>query len=478
MAQPPRPVRPPQRVPQPPRRTTPVRRPPQRRSRWGSPSLWLIIGIVAVVGYLIYNQTFGVVNSIEIQEPPKVDGEPVGPLLSQPFNILLIGVDLRQANPEDGARSDTLIVVRIDPLEKTAAMLSIPRDTFVELALPEGEEPQSGKINRAYMWGYSNPQIYAANNDPIYGGATLARQTVERFLGIEIPYFAQVDFQGFQKLIDEIGGITLDVPHAILDAEYPTDDYGYMRLYIPPGLQRMDGITALRYARTRHADNDFGRGQRQQQVVQAALTELKRRPTLQKVEAIPALLSVLGDSVRTNLPITDLRNLRGLAALAQELPTDRITRFVLEPGEAAENLAADCGSDICWKEEYVQRLATQLAHGPSATPSEPETAVIQVQNAKGENGVAGRITLDLQLAKYKTAEATTAPTTEPYTQIWDYTGKPETRSRLAQMFGIKPEYVLDKTAERADAPFGVDIVLLIGQDYEPDTTQVETRTAQ
>ena len=193
-------------------------------------------------------------------------------------------------------------------------MLSVPRDLFAEMIGPDDQVIQSGKINAAFSYGYDHPELYAGNTDRIAAGALMARKNVEHFLGIEIPYYAQVDFQGFQSLIDKTGGVTLDVPHAILDAEYPTDDEGYMRLYIPPGLQHMDGVTALRYARTRHADNDFGRGQRQQQVLQGIVSGLKQRGLLGKLDALPAIAETIRTSVRTNLPIDDINNLRGLAS--------------------------------------------------------------------------------------------------------------------------------------------------------------------
>lgn len=466
MAIPPRPARGAQRVPA--RRPMPVRRPVARRSRFGSWSTWLILLVLLVVGYVVYDKTVGVLDDIQVRDvaPTREGGQLAPPLLSAPFNILLIGVDLREASNEDGARSDTLIVVRIDPIAKKAAMLSIPRDTYVELAMPAGWEPESGKINRAYSFGYSNPEMYAGNTDRKLAGATLAQQTVANFLGIEIPYHATVDFKGFKTLIDGLDGITIDVDRAILDAEYPTDDYGYMRLYIPPGLQRMDGETALRYARTRHVDNDFGRGKRQQQVLQAVLQELKGRDILGQIEAAPALLKTLNASVRTTVPIKDIGNLKGLAALAQELSPDSISRYVLEPGAVEGDCFTVAGSDIVWESECVNRVVTEFENGPEVVASEPETAVIQVQNGTNINGLARRATFELTFAKFDTVEPSDAPDSEQ-TLILDYVGKPNTTRRLAELFNLDPARIVDKSAERDKAPFGADIVLLLGADYKP-----------
>ncbi len=481
MALPPRPVRAAQRMP-PPRRTSPVARTrpdARRRGCAGSLSLWLLLllGVIVVIGAYVYDRTFGTLDTVQVpQVVPTVVGQgPPAPLLTRPFNILLIGVDLRKTRLEDGARSDTLIVVRVDPQAKTAAMLSVPRDTYIDpslyeqLQLPDGAQPSGHKVNAAFAYGYKNPDIYAGNTDPQVGGANLARQTVEQLLGIKIDYSAQIDFQGFQALIDQLGGVAVDVPHAILDAEYPTDDEGYMRLFIPPGLQRMDGVTALRYARTRHADNDFGRAKRQQQVLQAVLDELKQRGLLGKIEAVPTLLNVLRASVRTDLPISDLTNLRGLAALGQSLTTDRIARYTLEPG--TDHILDSDGSDIHWAPEYVAGVAAKFMSGPQATAPAPEQAVIQVQNGKGVKGLASQVTLELRLAKLTTVEPTDAPDgSYPHTLVLDYSGNPATTRRLAALFNIDAKYVKDMTAQAADAPLGVDIVLVVGDDYEPPST--------
>lgn len=437
-------------------------------------SLLLIMVAVAVLGYFIYDRTLGAIDDIAQTQDVRVKprgNSPPPPLLQSPFNVLLIGVDSRAGRPEEGARSDTLIVVHVDPVEKWGSMLSIPRDTFV--TIPYRDDIRGDKINSAYSWGYLNPDIYGRGTRPEDAAAALAAETVEGFLGIAIDYTAQVDFQGFQELVDAIDGITVDVPHTILDAEYPTDDNGYMRLLIEPGLQRMDGLTALRYARTRHADSDFGRAERQQQVIQAALNELRGRGLLGQIEAAPQLLTALRASVKTSMPIDDLGTLQGLAALAQEIGTDRIRRFTISPDTVALDPNYDNVYDLHWDEAEVQQLAREFQQGPGETASnEPETAKVQVLNGKGVRGLARQVTTDLQAAGFTLAEPATASTSEnPDTLILDYTGKPQTRERLARFFGVEPENVRDETANSAEAPFGVDIVVLIGDDYAP---QLET----
>src|ERR687886_147327 len=452
--------------------------PPRRRLTCGSTVTLLLLtvaGLIGVLGYIVYDRTWGAVKEItQTKEVRKAQGEaPSAALLQKPFNILLIGVDLREARPDEGARSDTLIVAHVDPVGKWASMLSIPRDSFVKI--PKRNDVPGDKINGAYSYGYLHPGIYGATTTPAEAGAALVAETVETFLGVKIDYTAQVDFQGFQKLVDAIGGIVVDVPHTILDVEYPTEDEGYMRLLIEPGLQRMDGITALRYARTRHADSDFGRSQRQQQVIQAAFSEIKRRGVLGKVEAAPQLLSAIRESVKTTMPIDDVSTLRGLATLAQEIGTDRIQRFAVNPDSVKLDPHFDNRYDIHWDLDAVHQLAQKFEQAPGQASGGSEEATIQVQNGKGVQGLAGQVTLDLQLAGYNVGDPATAPTQDnPHTMILDYTGKPQTREKLAKFFKLDPQYVRDESANQADAPYGIDIVVLLGKDFDPSSENQDT----
>src|SRR5689334_3547814 len=201
---------------------------------------------------------------------------PIASPLTGGVNLLIVGVDERAGHPEEGVRSDTLILVHLDAPGRWASMLSIPRDTQVEL-------PDIGvtKINTAYGQGYAGAEtLYRAGTTPQQGGMALAAQTVERLLllperGQHVDAIAQINFDGFAKVIDLLDGIDIDVPAPIVDDEYPTPDFGVTRIEFKPGVQHMDGATALIYARTRHADSDFGRAQRQQQVLRAIVAKLR-----------------------------------------------------------------------------------------------------------------------------------------------------------------------------------------------------------
>jgi hypothetical protein len=180
-------------------------------------------------------------------------------------------------------------------------------------------------------------------------------------------------------------------------------------------------------------------------------------------------LEALQASVLTTMPLDDISTLRGLARLGQEIGTDRIRRFTMNPDTVALDPNFDNTFDIHWDPAAVREMAAQFQAEPgqTAVADAPETATIQVQNGRGIKGLAGQITLDLQLAGYTVAEPADAPTPDnPNTLILDYSGKPETRARLAELFKVSPEFVRDESANKAEAPFGVDIVVRIGADYD------------
>jgi LCP family protein required for cell wall assembly len=174
-------------------------------------------------------------------------------------NVLILGLDRR---PEEGyvVRSDTMILASFYPAGPAVTMLSIPRDLYVEIP-----GYGSDRINTAHFWGESEFEG---------GGPVLATQTILLNFGVPVHHYVRVDFEAFRALVDAVGGIDVTVEAPIVDEAYPTEDYGTMRIEIPAGLQRMNGETALRYARTRHGSSDFDRIARQQKVVMALASRL------------------------------------------------------------------------------------------------------------------------------------------------------------------------------------------------------------
>ncbi len=170
------------------------------------------------------------------------------------LNLLLLGIDRRPGETGLGYRTDTMMLVSLDPKTHSVGLLSIPRDLYVQL--PGYSAPQ--RINTALALGELQRAGY---------GPTLAMQTVQYNLGMPINDYVIADFNALIKLVDSIGGIDVDVPAPIADYDFPDMGYGYDPLILSAGLQHMDGYTAQKYARTRHGDSDFDRARRQQQVL-------------------------------------------------------------------------------------------------------------------------------------------------------------------------------------------------------------------
>ncbi|HUG13893.1 MAG TPA: LCP family protein [Thermomicrobiales bacterium] len=235
----------------------------------------------------------------------------------EPISILLLGVDRRAIQEGDVGRSDTMIVVRIDPVAKRIDMVSIPRDLLVEIP-----GYYATKINAAYPLG-------EVAGDLPGGGPTLAAQTIEFNFGIWIDYFAEVDIAGMERIIDIIGGIMIDVPRIVKDDQYPTDDFGLTRVYFTPGIQRMDGVAAVRYSRTRHDDGDFARQHRQHEVLRAIRAQVEVTGIITRLSRI---IDEIGDSLRTDVfSSMSLRQVTSLAQLGQDIGEENVYSHSLLP---------------------------------------------------------------------------------------------------------------------------------------------------
>lgn len=207
---------------------------------------------------------------------------------AQPPAILLLGIDQR-ADESGPARSDSMILLGSQAGGDGAALLSIPRDLWVNIP---GVGDQ--RINTALYFGYDA-------DDPS-AGPQLAARTVRQELRRPVDRYLLLDFATFVRAVDALGGIEIDVPAAIVDTEYPTPDYGVTTIRFDPGLQAMDGERALVYVRTRHSDGDFSRSRRQLQVLQALAAKAVQPASWPR---LPELYRVLNQGVVTNLTPAD-----------------------------------------------------------------------------------------------------------------------------------------------------------------------------
>jgi polyisoprenyl-teichoic acid--peptidoglycan teichoic acid transferase len=228
--------------------------------------------------------------------------------------IALLGVDDRSKSEEGythPTRTDAIVLVNVRFDTPSATMLSFPRDLHVPLANLENTHPLD-RINTAYMYG----EIYEVPG----GGPAEFKATMELNFAIRVDRYIMVNFGAFVKAVDALGGIEVDVPDAIYDPNFPNDvDDGSIILEIPAGRQQMDGQMALRYARTRHQDDDYHRVKRQQLVLLAIRDKLF---SPEVIPQIPALLDSMKDSVQTDLSASEIA---ALACLGPQIDNASIT---------------------------------------------------------------------------------------------------------------------------------------------------------
>jgi len=210
------------------------------------------------------------------------------------FTVLIMGIDRR---PTEGGsltfRSDTTMLASINPLNNRAGVLSIPRT--IHLALPDTGELVP--IHTLLIRGEVRQEGY---------GPELVRQTIQHNLGIYIDAYVLVDFDGFISLVDAIGGIEITLNYQINDPTYPDMNYGFDPFYLSAGTHLLDGYDALRFARTRHSDNDYLRVERQLQVIRAIRERLSDPAILQHTIAqAPQIMSQLANNVISDLQPQD-----------------------------------------------------------------------------------------------------------------------------------------------------------------------------
>ena len=222
-----------------------------------------------------------------------------------------------------------MIVVSIDPTTNRVAMFSIPRDT-VDVPLPPGPlrhvfgNVYGGKINSFAAAVRNRPDLCPGANATSRGFNCL-KSVLGYLYGLDVQYYAEVNFQGFTQVVDALGGVTIAVQSPVVDDRYPADAGGYERIFIPSGIQHMDGAQALIYARSRHGSNDFDRGARQQRVLTALFAETDLGAILPRLDE---LVSAFEQTVRTDVPRELLPQLLGIAG---KVDTKAIWSFVFAP---------------------------------------------------------------------------------------------------------------------------------------------------
>jgi len=320
------------------------------------------------------------------------------------INIMLLGIG---GEGHDGPYlTDTIILLSLKPSTKKVAMVSIPRDLYVNI-------PGNGygKINAANAWG--------EKADP-GNGAKLANQVVSEVLNEPINYYLRVDFAGFEKIIDDVGGVKIYVDRAFTDTLYPTLDHKYQILTFEQGWQTMDGATALKYVRSRHGNNgensDFARSKRQQKVIQALKERVLSYDFLLSPKKITTVSKELANHLKTDMEPWEVLK---LAQSLVNFDTTNIINKVIDDSpngflysgyvNEAYVLQPKGGSF-----EPIQKMVDDVFNTPvntdsinQTTPKEP--IKIEIRNGTKITGLASKSSDALKLNGYEIGTVTNAP---------------------------------------------------------------------
>lgn len=402
-----------------------------------------------------------------VAEPPQEAA-----LINNPdrINILLLGIDRRKGTSW-GHLTDTIIIVTVDRANKTAGMLSIPRDFY--LSIPGVGE---NRINTA--------NVYGSQNDYPGGGTALLKRTIELNFGIPIDYHIMVDFQGFTRIIDALGGVDINVTRELHDTKYPDprpiDPYRYKTVHFDPGYQHMNGTRALEYARSRMSTSDFDRADRQQKLL---LAIREKALSLGLIPKLPALIATMAGSFTTDMSVSDMME---LARLGPQMDLENLKSVVIKPPLVyGHKLPSGAAVQLpVWDKinpAVADLFSEPLVVPPTPTPAPPtptpttspaelqekqelarEGARIAVQNGTSQPNFAARVAALLMQEGFQVVEFGDADRLDyGQTVIMDYTGKSLTLQLLVDKFGVTPENV--RRSPNVNSP--VDIRIIVGQDF-------------
>ena len=318
----------------------PAQTEPQIHSR---KKMWsIILGVIAIACVSIFgwNMFQKMTNlSYLIKDPSTQSGsepEYVNVRPVEQVNILLAGIGGKWHQGDK--LTDTLILASLDGEKKKITLLSLPRDMYV--ALPYG---WAGRINEIY-----------ANSTNTSSGIEALKTKVTEITGESIDYYFIIDFQWFIDIVNILWGVEVDVPKDLVDREYPDENYGYEVFSIAKWLHTLDGVTALKYARSRHSTSDFSRSERQQLIIEAIKEKVFSLGYLTNPQKIMETWNAVSSHIHTDLSPTEIIN---LAVHVNDVPKENMFSF---------NINSVCGNiKTCIPWSYLYTPSRELFGGAS-----------------------------------------------------------------------------------------------------------------
>lgn len=341
--------------------------------------------VVVLVSYTLMDLAWGA-GSSQAKSTPEAAPQAVVPLETRepsdvevnvwdkhgPVHILLLGLDADDCGrtTSEGQRTDTMILVRVDPSTKQVSMLSIPRDLYVYIDADHGSQ----KITTANVYGTE----YVDGEPVPHSGPNLVKKVIQTNLGLPVHRYIRVDFNGFKKIVEALDGIEVDVPPSPNDPEvglwddnYPDGNCGTMTISFKPGQQTMDGDRALQYARSRYSTSDFDRSRRQMQVLMAIRD---KATSLGVILDLPDLVPAVLDTVDTDMTADEILS---LARIARGIDGDKVARLQID-NQVADGDRIMIGSGEQWilrlrQDAYEEIKAQFLDPALIPTPTPPPT---------------------------------------------------------------------------------------------------------
>lgn len=392
--------------------------------------------------------TLGQFTEMIIQPAASLKGEADGRI-----NLLLLGVG--GDGHDGGALTDTIIIMSLKPHTKETAMISIPRDLYVEVE----DTNIRGKINAVKVQG-----------DTALGGrgSELLRQEVEKISGLPIHYYAQLDFEGFTKAVDVVGGIDVYLSKAINDPLYPNFTHGYDPFQISAGWHHLDGATALKVVRSRHDSSDFDRSARQQEVVKAFRQKVFEKYRNWDVVTLGNLFASFSGNLQTDV---EPRELPRFYQIFKEMKSQNFKTESVNLADYLQKVKKGYGYTLGLSEDKIEAAQERSRNvfEEKLTPQQQndiliEGARVEIRSYSQDSGAANQAAEDLEKLGVRVVRSANAPnraeTEKVTTGIYTTTQNsfPVTQNFLSRalMAPVTPE---------SPEPFNADFLVVLGENF-------------
>ena len=427
----------------------------RRRSR-SKRIIAIVAGVVAVLLIATVAGAAGYAYKIQhtfqapIKKDEKLSLDLTPAQAGKPFTVLFLGADYRKG--DTAYRTDTMIVAKVDPQAKKVWMISIPRDT------------------RVLIPGHGYDKINAAH---FYGGPDLAVKTVENFTGVKINHYMEVNFQGFEAVVNALGGVWMNVPVAIYDKSAASQSVHQRAAKIPSGWQKLDGEHALTFVRARHqfADQDFSRMKDQQLFAKAVADQIAKPANLPK---LPAIISAAAPYLQTDMNLMGL--LRTAMAMrsagSKNVYTATVlgnwkTPYIYPDDTLKEKLVADMESGLPFDKKQAAAEAAAAAAATTSTATsvsavKPAAITITIRNGSGVSGVAKQAGMILKARGFNVKTVGNAGQNVYKTTMVVY------KKNLAAANAVAAQLMPDGkvVASRGMYSYPTEILVVVGRDWD------------